>query len=262
MGVFIVPQMVLAAWFEPTATPLLGTQPAFLNGSSQTQLKTGTLSLGSLSRVSKLCLNADTSLSIHDPGNATACIDSWADVGTASGPYVRRQQFVTPSNPQDVTTYGTADAGFAAVIGQAANTQYLSTVVKANSASTAPIKYAVYASDSGVDTRSAAQLSGKSVISNAGQNAELCLNGQCITRWADVINYANTAVIRLQTTTAVNPYIVPDQGQASLTGVIQIQRSLTLGRPSLGTPFALTYGDGQCTAENGETAANSPLDCN
>lgn len=256
IGLFVVPQLVVA-WSESSTSPLTGTPPTFLNGSSAAQRKDGSLLLGASTRSSKLCLNANPDLSIQSAAN-TLCIDSWLDVATAAGPFVRRQENTTPSNQADPSTYGTADAGFAAVAGLASRNQFLSTVVKANTASTAGTKYAVYATDAGSNGRSAAQLSGKTVIRNAANSAQLCLNGQCITRWSDVGLYAATAVIRLQTGT----YLEPDAGTASLSGVLWLQRGLTAGRPLSTTSTTWSGTDGHCTAENGETTVTSPVDCN
>lgn len=257
LGLFVVTQPVAATWTEAPATPLTGTQPTFLNGSSVAQRKTGSFIIGSLSRTSKLCLNPDHNFSIQHAANTTRCIDAWGDLATVSGPFVRRQELVNPSPATNPAVYGTADEGFAAVTALGSNNQYISTVVKPNPAATTPTKYAVYASDSGIQTRYAAQLSGTSVIDNAAHDAKLCLNGQCITRWADVGLYAANSVIRIQNST----YLQTDNGNASVSGVLWLQRGLNLGRPHSSTSPLLTSVDGQCTEENGETVANSPLDC-
>ncbi|GEM_PF-6169863 len=276
VGLFVIPQFSFAAICNfqgvptgfcesPGVTPLVGapgSSPTFLNGSSATQTKLGSFLIGPPGGSAVLCLNSDTSKSIHDASNTATCIDSWVDV-TSAGFYVRRQQNTTPSNPLDPSTYGTADRGFATVIAKGAPyNQGLSTVVKVNTASTAPVRYAVYATDSGVNTRGAAQLSGKTYISKSGQGnavlSDLCLNGQCIQQWSGAFLFGNAGIIRLQNTST----LISDIGNASVSGATQFSRGLTIGRPSAITSPTWTYGDGQCTSENGEDSSNSPNDCN
>lgn len=266
VGVFLAPELSQAAFSEPGTTPLNGTPPTFLNGSTVTQRKLGSLLIGPNNGTAQLCLNADPSLSIHQPVVPATCIDSWSDI-VVPGSYVRRQQYITPSDPQKVDDYIPSDRGFATVVartsatcgsnGTTACNQGLSTVVKVNTASTAPVKYAVYATDGGSTARSAVQLSGKTLITNGSSTAELCLNGQCITRWSEAFSFGNLGAIRLQNM----PTLRPDVGHASVGGVIQFTRSLTIGRPTGSTLTAWTSDDGQCTDENGETDSSGSDDC-
>lgn len=235
-----------------------GTAPTFLNGSSVPQLKEGSLVIGSNGRSSKFCLNAYTDRSIYDATNNDKCIDAWSDLSAISGVYVTRKLNANTGDPALPASYQAADRGFATVIGNGANNQYLSTVVKTTAGSFAT-KYAVYATDGGdTNARYAAQFSGKTVIRNSTNDAQLCLNGACIDAWSDTASFVNAQVVRLQSST----YLTPDLGHASVNGVLFLQRGLTVGRPTAITSYTLTNTDGHCTAENGETTGNSPLDCN
>ncbi len=258
----------LAAWEVPNGPPLVGglpslggQQPTFLNGSSKEQRKTGSLVIGRELSNSKLCLNADPGYSIHSTNNQEECIDAWSDIVGTSGPYVRRQANARPTDQTNPATYGPIDFGFATVVGKSTTDQYYSTVVRANTDSNAPSKYAIYATDSGSNARSAAQLSGQTVIrdntTGGTRTPELCLNGQCISHWGDIGIYALSGVIRLQS----GNNLETDNGHVALSGVLLLQRGLTVGRPLGGTSTALTDHDGQCTGENGETNGNSPRDC-
>lgn len=257
VGLVAIPAWPGEAWAPPTTTPLTGSQPTFLNGSGKEQRKIGSLVIGRELSNSKLCLNADPGYSIHSTTNQEECIDAWSDIFATSGPFVRRQENANPTDQTKLATYA-VDFGFATVIGESTKNQYYSTVVKANTASSALTKYAIYATDSGSNARSAAQLSGQTVIRNSALDAQLCLNGQCIKNWGEIGIYALSGVIRLQSS---GTYLETDVGHAALSGVLLLERGLTVGRPLGGTSTTLTGIDGQCTAENGETVGNSPRDC-
>lgn len=150
-----------AQWSEPSAAPPGGTVAAPINVSSNSQTKSGSLTinpgnfyLGQSAGTSKFCLNADP---VGDINNTAKCIADWADIGGV-GKFVRL-------NPQTPIPY---DTGFVSLNGSTGgqytfevtaptvNNQFTAGLLARDTTGFSATSYAVYAYTNNTNASSAA----------------------------------------------------------------------------------------------------------
>lgn len=234
----------------------------FLNPSSVTQQKKGSLIIGSSAEPGKFCLNPNPNNGAQDPGN---CISSWVDVaGDLTGALRFYKVSATATAvPNSLTDFPSIQNGYVRVKNDASKNQRYGIILGGTTKSTLSSGAALYATNAGISTNWAGYFVGGTVIKNASQNASLCLNGttmvqynpssggNCIKNWSDLF-FGSSALGYLH---LLNGSGSGDVGQVALT------KGFFSGAIVIGTPVsfsgALTCGDGFCSA--GEPSC--PSDC-
>lgn len=281
-----MPFSVQAAYYNnPTAVPPGGNTANFLDTSSNSQKKIGSLMVGDPSHteggagyLDRLCLNAYASRSgsLDYQTDKRNCIRQWSNIPSAYGTsLVRLYQDLPGGN------YYAPQEGYVAITGNIANQSAATFTTMASSGtfggSPAPLPVALYAYSSynGDASNIAGHFIGRVAIKNAlkpdltedPDTTLLCLNDTvypfnettgygCIRTWADLGEILpGVDYVRLQSTN--NP--TPDNGRAAVTSAAAMGTLIAGDPPVCGGSGCPTCGDGQCT--NGEAVDTCPVDC-
>ncbi|MBI2984276.1 MAG: hypothetical protein HYY50_01495 [Candidatus Kerfeldbacteria bacterium] len=260
-----VPQRTLQGYNQPLE---------FLNASSASQLKRGSLLIGESSGsvsdctdpassdpdktrgCSRWCLNSDQSLWTTDVNN---CIRTWQQLPlVGGGPFLRLL---------DETGLSQVDRGVVVLLGRNTENQFKTLVAEANPAASGSV---------GIGARStstshyAAEFAGRVLVNNSSGDAKLCLNGNdsthCIATWQGAIESGfPPETVRLRNAT---PWSVQDS-PGGLPGNVGLNGPLIVGSLVVGTPAGpllcgaapCSCGDGLCSTVSNENSATCAADC-
>lgn len=260
---------------NPGAYPATGStfdQFNFLNGSSASQQKKGSLLVGPSGGTSALCLNTPLSPTDYSDSDGTTCIHTWNDVRNVSSANSLPLGSIGSASGSSIATDYAKSSGFVRIRGSAVLNQRYSLIVEANSNPSASHARAIYASDApygspSVGTNWAAFFSGNIMITDKTWNSSknFCLNGinpaisgstaGCITRWTDpFLAGGGVGFVSLSSSN-------PQSGNLAVTGSTQVS-SMQAGNIA-GVAIANTCGDGICSKNTvpPEDGASCSIDC-
>ena len=234
----------------------------FLNATSATQQKAGSLTIGLYGDNAKLCLNANTNYPANDSKN---CISSWAELSGGT----------TGALPLHTSGTYNPDHGYISLAPLTTTNQLYTLITQANINSFSP-STGLMATDAGSTKNYAGAFSGTVAVYDGsyGSSKQLCLNDPtqtagiilgpfwggsnsygCITKWTDLFYPAGGQAYVNLTSSGSTP--TRQNGLVAVSNSAQFG-SMQIGDPD-GTSLSYTCGDGICNA--GETTASCRIDC-